>query len=203
MNLSKNKNKREYIIFDLETTGLDVNKDKIVEFACCIINNKGKEIKERFSLLINPETKIPQRVINIHGINDSMVADKPIFRDIAHIIQKKFMHRIAVAYSGFTFDFPFLKNEFLKSGIPFDYFGCIDPKIRTQCSFKEFRSHSLINISKHFNFRLGRPHRALDDVILLKKLFKKMYISKKTYVKNNTYDVFDNIPDIVVNKIPC
>lgn len=191
---------REYIIFDLETTGLDVNNDKIVEFACCIVNNRGRKIEEELILLINPEIPIPERVIKIHGISNEMIRNKPTFRNVSQLIKSKFENRIAVAYHGFKFDFPFLKNEFKRCGIEFEYFGCIDPKVRVKSLDYKVESHSLVNISKYFNIPIKRAHRALGDVTLLKRVFKKMYVDKRTYIKNNTYDLFDTIPDIIMGK---
>ncbi|HOK39827.1 MAG TPA: 3'-5' exonuclease [bacterium] len=190
------KKSKEYIIFDLETTGLSVTQDRIVEFACCIVNNKGQEVDERLELLINPEIPIPERVIKIHGIRNEYVKDKPTFREVTDIIEKKFKNRIAIAYYGLAFDFPFLINEFIRAGKKnFSFYGCIDPKIRVKHTLKNINSFSLINVSNHLQIPVLRPHRAMDDVLLLKNIFKKIYTNKVSLIKNNTYDLFDDVQD--------
>lgn len=195
--MQKNRNNREYILFDIETTGLNTSEDKIVEFACCVVNKSGKEVEKRLKLLINPEISIPERVIKIHGITDKMVRNKPAFKEVAEEIKEKFENRIAIAYFGFKFDFPFLKSEFRRCNINFKFHGCIDPKVRiNNLGLEKYRS--LVNISKIFKIFVRHPHRAMPDVRLLKGIFKKIYIEKSSYVKNNTYDIFDPLKDLFI-----
>ena len=66
------------VAFDLETTGVDADKDRIVEF-CFIELNEALEEQGRWSRLVNPGIKIPQETIDIHGITDDMVAEEPGF----------------------------------------------------------------------------------------------------------------------------
>ena len=70
-----------YAIVDIETTGLSPSNEKITEIA--IIIHDGKKIIEEFSTLINPEKKIPYRIINLTGINNQMVEDAPKFYEVA------------------------------------------------------------------------------------------------------------------------
>jgi len=117
------------VIFDLETTGLSVNLDRIVEIAYLKIWPDGRSSKG--DLLINPEVKIPEEVTAIHGITDEKVKDQPTFKAKAEELWEIFKDS---AYSGFNvlgFDLPLLKREFLRAGIDFDYSQAkiIDAKI--------------------------------------------------------------------------
>lgn len=107
------------VVFDLETTGLSVNLDRIVEIAYLKIGPEGSVLKG--DLLLNPEASIPAEAAAIHGISDEQVKDQPTFKDKAAELWEIFN---GGAYSGFNvmnFDLPMLKREFLRVGLDFDY----------------------------------------------------------------------------------
>ena len=103
---------------DLETTGLSLTQDRIVEIAMLKVNPDGTQVKKR--KLINPEKPIPPEVTAIHGISDEMVKDAPIFRVAANEI-KQFMDGADLGgYNSNKFDWPLLMEEFLRCGLDFD-----------------------------------------------------------------------------------
>ncbi|MGB1586399.1 MAG: exonuclease domain-containing protein [Thermoplasmatota archaeon] len=102
------------VAFDLETTGVDAEKDRIVEF-CFIELNENLEEQGRWSKLINPGIPIPQETIDIHGITDEMVADQPGFAHHASRIQKLVDGAVLVGHS-VRFDVGFLHNELIRAG---------------------------------------------------------------------------------------
>jgi DNA polymerase-3 subunit epsilon len=109
---------RPLIIFDLETTGISISKDRIVEISCIKIFPNGEE--EIRTQRINPQMPIPAEVTAIHGISDADVADKPTFANVAREFAL-FMQ--GCDFGGFNsnkFDFPMLVEEFLRAGIDFD-----------------------------------------------------------------------------------
>ncbi len=117
------------VIFDLETTGLSVNLDRIVEIAYIKITSDGQILKG--DCFLNPEMKIPAEAFAIHGISDDKVKDQPAFKDKAEEFYEIFN---GCYYSGFnvlTFDLPMLKREFLRVGLDFDYANSkiIDAKV--------------------------------------------------------------------------
>lgn len=123
------KLKKPLVIFDLETTGLSVNLDRIIEIAYLKIMPDGAILKG--DLLLNPEISIPAEALAIHGISDDRVKDQPIFKARAKELWDIFND---CCYSGFnvlTFDLPMLKCEFLRAGMDFDYSAAkiIDSKI--------------------------------------------------------------------------
>lgn len=103
---------------DLETTGINVSTDKIVEIAIVKIMPDGtKQVKRK---LINPEMSIPKGATDIHGISDEMVQAAPTFKQIANEI-KQFMEGADLAgYNSNRFDIPLLNEEFLRAGITVD-----------------------------------------------------------------------------------
>ena len=103
---------------DLETTGINVSTDKIVEIAIVKISVDGtKQVKRR---LVNPEMPIPKSSSDVHGITDEMVKDAPNFKAIANEI-KQFMEGSDIGgYNSNRFDVPMLNEEFLRAGISVD-----------------------------------------------------------------------------------
>ena len=112
---------RPIVFMDLETTGLSLTQDRIVEIAMLKVNPDGSNVKKR--KLINPEMPIPPEVTAIHGITNEMVKDAPIFKVAANEI-KQFMEGSDLAgYNSNKFDWPLLMEEFLRCGLEFDITG--------------------------------------------------------------------------------
>lgn len=118
--------KRPLAFFDLETTGVDVSKDRIVELAIVKVMPDGSIIKKpeksgrENRILINPEMPIPVETSMIHGIYDEDVKDAPTFKQIAKSLFK-FLHDCDLAgYNSNKFDVPMLVEEFLRVGYYFD-----------------------------------------------------------------------------------
>jgi DNA polymerase-3 subunit epsilon len=103
---------------DLETTGINVSLDKIVEIAIIKIMPDGtKQIKRK---LVNPEMPIPAAASEVHGISDEMVKDAPTFKQIANEIKQFIEGADLAGYNSNRFDIPMLNEEFLRAGIQID-----------------------------------------------------------------------------------
>jgi len=107
--------KRAIAFFDLETTGLNISKDKIVEIAILKVNPDQSE--ERYIKRVNPGISIPQESQDIHGISNEDVKDCPKFKDIAAEIKTFIGDADLAGYNSNKFDIPFLLEEFLNLGI--------------------------------------------------------------------------------------
>jgi DNA polymerase-3 subunit epsilon len=110
---------RPICFLDLETTGINISSDKIVEIAIIKIMPDGtKQIKRK---LINPEFPIPESAQAVHGISDEMVKDAPTFKQVANEI-KQFMDGADIGgYNSNRFDIPMLNEEFLRAGLQVDF----------------------------------------------------------------------------------
>jgi DNA polymerase-3 subunit epsilon len=106
------------IFFDLETTGIDVAVDRIVEISYLKIYPNGDQ--ESKTLKINPTVAIPPKVIAIHGITDEDVKDAPKFSEIARMLTKVFEGSDFAGYNSNKFDLPLLAEEFLRAGVDID-----------------------------------------------------------------------------------
>jgi len=112
---------RPIAFFDLETTGISISTDKIVEIAIVKIMPDGSKLIKR--KLINPEMPIPQGASEIHGITDEMVKDAPTFKQVANEI-KQFLDNCDLAgYNSNRFDVPLLVEEFLRIDLDFTIDG--------------------------------------------------------------------------------
>lgn len=109
--------KRALIFFDLETTGVQISTDKVVQIATSKHFLDGKV--EQKTMLINPGVKIPKEASDIHGITDEMVKDAPTFKQIAKSLSDYFSGCDLGGYNSDTFDVPLLIAEFHRCGISF------------------------------------------------------------------------------------
>ena len=120
--------KRPLVCFDLETTGLDTQKDRIIEIAVVKLNLGGE--KEVISTKINPEIAIPEEVTGIHGITDDDVKDSPPFREVSKKLYESMDGCDLMGYNLASFDIPVLMAEFARCGIndfPKEDIRIIDP----------------------------------------------------------------------------
>lgn len=111
--------KNPLIFFDLETTGTDPVKDRIVEISMLKVMPDGKEIEK--TRLVNPTVPIPKGASDIHGIKDEDVENEPTFKQIAKSVAD-FMEGCDIAgYNSSRFDVPMLAEELLRAGVDFDF----------------------------------------------------------------------------------
>ena len=149
--------------FDLETTGTNPGKDKIVEIAVLKIdtNNQKKEMVWR----VNPECPIPEEASSVHGITDEMVKDQPIFKQISKEIYNFIEGCDLGGYNIDKFDLPLLVEEFIRSGIDVSSFVKVKT-VDVQTIFFKKEPRDLSSALKFYcNKDHGNAHTALDDTI--------------------------------------
>lgn len=111
--------KNPLIVFDLETTGIDIAKDRIVEISLIKIKPNGEEeVKTR---RINPTIPIPPQVTAIHGITNEDVKDCPTFKEIAKNLASYIEGCDFAGYNSTRFDIPMLAEEFLRADVEVDF----------------------------------------------------------------------------------
>ena len=110
--------KNPLVFFDLETTGTNINSDRIVEICYLKVYPNGNE--ESKTLRINPEMHIPETSSAIHGIYDADVADCPTFKDVAKNIANDIEGCDLAGFNSNRFDIPLLAEEFLRVGVDID-----------------------------------------------------------------------------------
>lgn len=109
---------RPLVFFDLETTGIDLYQDRIVQIGAIQMLPNGE--KKEWEWLINPTIPIPKEAFDIHGITNGMVQDKPTFGELADQLSALFFDADLGGYNVRNFDIPMLVNEFNRIGMAFD-----------------------------------------------------------------------------------
>ncbi len=110
--------KRPIAFFDLETTGINVASDRIIEISIVKVSPEGDE--EWYTKRINPEMPISPSASEVHGISDEDVKDEPTFADIARDLAKFLEGCDLAGYNAIKFDIPVLAEEFLRAEVDFD-----------------------------------------------------------------------------------
>lgn len=111
--------KKPIIFFDLETTGTNITRDRIVEISVIKIMPNGEE--REFTKRVNPEMPIPAEATAVHHITDEDVASAPTFKQLAGGLAKGFEGCDIAGYNSNRFDVPMLAEEFARAGIDFDF----------------------------------------------------------------------------------
>lgn len=158
------------IFYDTETTGIRPDKDNIVEIAAY------DPIGDRtFEMLVNPKRSIPIEASNIHHITDEMVKDAPTF-DVVGNLFTQFCGEdaVLVAHNNDNFDYHFLKNEFERSGVAMPTWKFMDSLKWARRYRKDLPRHTLQFLREIYGIEANNAHRALDDVIVLHKVFSFM-----------------------------
>jgi DNA polymerase-3 subunit epsilon len=157
-----------YVVVDIETTGGNNSYNRITEIGMVKLVG-GKEV-DRFQTLLNPQRRIPSSITRLTGISDDMVADAPLFAEVADHIASFTEDAVFVAHN-VNFDYGFIKQEFARLEQSFRR-----PKM---CTVREMRrthpglsSYSLANLTKHFHIDMEQHHRALSDAKAAAELLK-------------------------------
>ncbi len=106
------------VFFDLETTGINIAKDKIVEIAILKVHPNGN--KESKTWLVNPEIEIPKEASDIHGITNEQVVTEPTFKELAPEVSKMIKGCDLAGFNSNRFDIPLLAEELMRANINFD-----------------------------------------------------------------------------------
>lgn len=106
------------IFFDLETTGINIAKDRVVEISILKVFPNGN--KESKTWLVNPEVEIPKESSEIHGITNEKIANEPTFKELAVSINEMISGCDLAGFNSNRFDIPVLAEELMRAGIDFD-----------------------------------------------------------------------------------
>jgi len=134
------------IIFDLETTGLDISKDGIIQISYIKVGLDGSE--ERKNYFVNPGRPIPPEITELTHITNDMVADAPTFKQLAATLAQAFKGCDFAGYNSNFYDIPMLAEEFLRAGISFDFSKC---RLIDACTiFKQMEKRNLAAAYKFY-----------------------------------------------------
>ncbi|MCH5223335.1 MAG: 3'-5' exonuclease [Muribaculaceae bacterium] len=154
------KLERPLVFFDLETTGTDVVKDRIVEISLIKVYPDGRE--DRQCWRINPTVEIPAASTAVHHITNEDVKDEPTFRDLAETLLNLFEDSDIAGFNSNKFDVPLLMEEFTRCGVKFDLYG--RKLIDVQNIYHKMEPRTLIAAYRYYcGEELEGAHSAMAD----------------------------------------
>jgi DNA polymerase-3 subunit epsilon len=166
--------------FDLETTGIDISKDRIVEIAIFKVFPNGN--KESKTWLVNPTIRIPEETIAVHGITNEKVANEPTFAELASTVYNMIKDSDLAGFNSDRFDIPLLAEELLRAGVEFDMKNRVAVDIQTIFHKKEERT-----LGAAYKFYCGETlenaHSAEADTMATYEILKSQY------------DRYDDLPE--------
>ncbi len=160
----------EFVVFDIETTGLSPVTEAITEIGAVKI--KDGQIVDSFNKFVNPGKPIPQKIVELTGITDAMVEEAPPISVILTEFYNFVGNSTLVAHNA-GFDTSFIKNAAKDNGKDFE-FCYIDTLELARSLVKGVKNYKLDTLTKHFNIKLENHHRACDDALATAQIFLKL-----------------------------
>ena len=157
----------EYVVLDIETTGLSFQTEAITELGA--VKYKNGEIVEEFESFVNPEKPIPEKIVEITHITDEMVKDAGTIAEVLPKFLDFLGDAVLVAHNA-NFDIGFIRHYAEKLGYKLDN-TYIDTLSLSKQVFPDFKKYKLGLIAEKLGIKVDVAHRALDDVITLVKVF--------------------------------
>lgn len=162
----------DYVVFDLETTGVDVIKDDIIEISA--VKVLGGKVADTFSTLVNPGRPIPYYATQVNGITDEMVEDAPDIREALADFLAFAGNAVLVGHNIQSFDLNFVSNAaegLFGKTVENDY---IDTLHMARSCLPELSHHKLVDVASYFHISAEGAHRALNDCIMNQKCYEEL-----------------------------
>jgi len=158
---------KSFVAIDIETTGLDNDREAITEIGA--VKFKGNRVEDEWSSLINPNRHIPEFITGLTGIDDAMVREAPRLRDVAHELEA-FVGDAPIVGHNIRFDLGFLQKQ-----IPFSFNEVIDTYELASILLPNASRYNLGALGKELGVALPATHRALDDARATHGVFNRLY----------------------------
>lgn len=161
-----------YVVFDLETTGLSPVRDEIIEISALRVRNGA--VEEAFSTLVNPDMPIPWGASRVNGITDEMVSDAPRLSEALAAFLDFVGEDVLVGHNIHSFDLPFVyegAKKALNRQIHNDY---VDTLYFAKSCIPQLGHYKLTDISQYFGIATKGAHRALADCHMNQKCYEKL-----------------------------
>ena len=182
-----NKYIEDYVVFDLETTGVSPYNDEVIEISA-VKARKGKVVEE-FSELVNPQRTIPFAASRVNNITDDMVSDAPFFDAVLRHFLEFVGEDVLVGHNIQSFDMKFIYRDcerYFHQLITNDY---VDTLILAKRCFPEWRHRRLGDLADYYGISTQGAHRALADCRMNQRVFellgKEMNTEKKKTLDSN------------------
>ena len=171
----------DYVVFDLETTGVSPYNDEVIEISA-VKARKGKVVEE-FSELVNPKRTIPFAASRVNNITDDMVSDAPFFDEVLRHFLEFVGENVLVGHNIQSFDMKFIYRDcerYFHQLITNDY---VDTLILAKRCFPEWRHRRLGDLADYYGISTQGAHRALADCRLNQRVFELLGKEMNTETK--------------------
>ena len=183
----------EFCVFDIETTGLSFQNDRITEIGAVILKNG--EIVDRYDTFVNPNMEIPENIIELTGITNEMVASARQIEDVLPEFFEFIGNRILVAHNA-GFDTGFIRKACQECNIPFT-FTYLDTVALSKFVNPDLKKHKLDVLAEYFKLGDFNHHRACDDAEMLANILYAMFQK----LKNDGIDDTEKMIKEMSNKV--
>ncbi|MGB9678631.1 MAG: PolC-type DNA polymerase III [Thermoanaerobacteraceae bacterium] len=190
----------EFVVFDIETTGLSNVNDKIIEIGAVKISNN--KIVDRFETFINPQIPIPPFITKLTSINDNMVKDAPTIDKIIPEFMDFIQDAVLVAHNA-NFDVNFIKSKANQLNINVKN-AVIDTLELSRHLYKNLKNYKLDTVAEYLEVSLKNHHRAVDDAQATAEIFMKSIIFLKQMGINNVSEINSSFSEknVDIKKLP-
>lgn len=163
---------KDYIVFDLETTGFRPGLDEIIEISA--VKVEKNEITDSYSTLVRPGIRIPAAATRVNGITNEMVSDAPGLEEALEGFLDYIGEGILVGHNIHSFDTNFIYDasmEVFQQGVKNDY---IDTLYMAKSCLPQLKHHKLGDVAEYFGIDTAGAHRALNDCMMNQKCYERM-----------------------------
>jgi len=161
-----------YVVIDLETTGLDADKDEIIEIAALKVEEH--EIRDDFSVLVRVDRALPSKIVEITGITDAILSEGGVNLSVALTGFLEFIGAMPMVSHNVGFDYEFLRGACARCGLPLFANRCVDTLPLAKRLVKEVSNYKLATLAGHFGIEQEAPHRSANDCRTTQMLYAKL-----------------------------
>lgn len=162
----------DYVVFDLETTGTSINRDRIIEISA--IKVKGGKAVEEFSTLVNPGCNIPFYATQVNNITDEMVEDAPTIEEVLPEFLEFVGDNVLLGQNIQRFDLEFIYRDCRRMDINKPENSYMDTLPLSRVALPQLPNHKLSDLAEYFGISTEGAHRALADCKMTYQVYEKM-----------------------------
>ena len=162
----------DYVLFDLETTGISVTKDEVIEISA--VKVVGRKVTEEFTSLVNPQRAISDAASMVNGITDEMVADAPLFKQVMPEFLDFAGDHILVGHNICRFDMEFIYRDCRRFFQQIPGNDLVDTLTVAKACLPALSHHRLTDLAMYYGISTDGAHRALNDCRMNQQVFERL-----------------------------